>query len=160
MTANQLSPSAQKVADALQALDIPCQVVELPQSTRTAPEAAAAVGCTVGQIVKSLIFRGSSSRTAYLFLVSGSNRLDEELMAALLGEKIERADPAFVREQTGFAIGGVAPLGFPQPLHTYIDEDLLQYKEVWAAAGTPNAVFPVEPAHLMQACQAVRVKVH
>jgi prolyl-tRNA editing enzyme YbaK/EbsC (Cys-tRNA(Pro) deacylase) len=159
MPANTLSPSAQKVANALQELGILCQIVELPQSTRTAPDAAAAVGCSVGQIVKSLIFRGCSSRQAYLFLVSGSNRLDETMMAALLGEKIERADPAFVREQTGFAIGGVAPLGFPSPLKTLMDIDLFQYKDVWAAAGTPNAVFRIEPQHLLDACHAIRVKV-
>lgn len=159
MPTKSLSPSAQKVANALQLLDIPCQVVELPESTRTAPEAAAAVGCAVGQIVKSLIFRGCSSQQAYLFLVSGSNRLDEGMMAAILGENIERADPAFVREQTGFAIGGVAPLGFPSPLKTMMDEALFQYALIWAAAGTPNSVFQIAPQNLMNACHAARIKV-
>ena len=151
MSNNTLSTSAQKVADALLKLDIACQVVELPASTRTAPEAAQAVGCTVGQIVKSLIFRGEKSGNPILILVSGSNRVDEDLITGVTGEKILRADPDFVREKTGFAIGGIPPLGFPTPINTLVDKDLLKYEEVWAAAGTPHAVFSIKPSELVKA---------
>jgi prolyl-tRNA editing enzyme YbaK/EbsC (Cys-tRNA(Pro) deacylase) len=143
-----LSSSAQKVQDALAALGLPCRVVELPSSTRTAQEAAAAVGCAVGQIVKSLIFRGAQTNKPLLVVASGSNRVDEVRLAELAGEPIAKADATFVRAHTGFAIGGVAPLGHPAPLETYIDADLLQYDEIWAAAGTPNAVFALAPGDL------------
>ena len=148
MTDAQLSSSAQRVQDALARQGVSCKVVELPGSTRTAIEAAQAVGCTVGQIVKSLVFRTKLTRRAILILASGSNRVDEKMVATLLTEPIERADPDFVREQTGFAIGGIPPIGHANPLTTLIDEDLLQYAEVWAAAGTPHAVFPIDPKDL------------
>jgi prolyl-tRNA editing enzyme YbaK/EbsC (Cys-tRNA(Pro) deacylase) len=143
-----LSASAQKVQDALAALGLPCRVVVLPSSTRTAQEAAAAVGCAVGQIVKSLIFRGAQTDKPLLVVASGSNRVGEARLAELAGEPIAQADAAFVRTHTGFAIGGVAPLGHPAPIETYIDADLFQYAEIWAAAGTPNAVFALTPADL------------
>jgi prolyl-tRNA editing enzyme YbaK/EbsC (Cys-tRNA(Pro) deacylase) len=143
-----LSASAQRVQDALTALGLPCRVVELPASTRTAQEAADAVGCTVGQIVKSLVFRGARTDAPILVVASGANRVNETRLAELAGEPIAKADAAFVRAHTGFAIGGVAPLGHPAPLTTYIDADLLQYAEIWAAAGTPNAVFALTPADL------------
>jgi prolyl-tRNA editing enzyme YbaK/EbsC (Cys-tRNA(Pro) deacylase) len=154
-----LSASAQRVQDALTALGLPCRVVELPGSTRTAQEAADAVGCMVGQIVKSLIFRGARTDTPILVLASGANRVDERRLGELVGEPIAKADAAFVRAHTGFAIGGVAPLGHPAPLKTYIDADLLQYAEIWAAAGTPNAVFALTPADLeaMTKGQVLRV---
>jgi prolyl-tRNA editing enzyme YbaK/EbsC (Cys-tRNA(Pro) deacylase) len=123
-------------------------VVELPASTRTAQEAADAVGCTVGQIVKSLVFRGARTDTPILVLASGANRVHEGRLAELAGEPIAKADAAFVRMHTGFAIGGVAPLGHPAPLNTFVDADLLQHAEIWAAAGTPNAVFALTPADL------------
>jgi prolyl-tRNA editing enzyme YbaK/EbsC (Cys-tRNA(Pro) deacylase) len=143
-----LSASAQRVQDALTALGLPCRVVELPASTRTAQEAADAVGCTVGQIVKSLVFRGARTDTPILVLASGANRVNEARLGELAGEPIAKADAAFVRTHTGFAIGGVAPLGHPAPLQTYIDAVLLQYAEFWAAGGTPNAVFALTPADL------------
>ena len=143
-----LSASAQRVQDALTALGLPCRVVELPASTRTAQEAADAVGCTVGQIVKSLVFRGARTDAPILVVASGANRVNETRLAELAGEPIAKADAAFVRAHTGFAIGGVAPLGHPAPLTTYIDADLLQYAEIWAAAGMPNAVFALRPADL------------
>ncbi len=143
-----LSASAQRVQDALTALGLPCRVVELPASTRTAQEAADAVGCTVGQIVKSLVFRGARTDAPILVVASGANRVNETRLSELAGEPIAKADAAFVRAHTGFAIGGVAPLGHPAPLTTYIDADLLQYAEIWAAAGTPNAVFALTPADL------------
>lgn len=148
MSEQPLSESARKVQAALSALGLPCRVVELPASTRTAPEAAQAVGCQVGQIVKSLIFRTQTSRRPVLVLVSGSNRVDERKLAARIGEPILKAEADFVREQTGFAIGGVPPVGHTQRLPAYIDEDLLRYEEVWAAAGTPNAVFKLNPREL------------
>jgi len=145
-----LPPSAQKIQEALQHLGISSQVLELPQSTRTAAEAAQAVGCAVGQIVKSLVFRGKQTHQPILVLASGANRVNEQALAQLIGEPIEKADADFVREQTGFAVGGVPPIGHIQPLPTYIDKDLLQYEEIWAAAGTPHAVFPLTPADLVR----------
>jgi len=147
---NVLKPSAQKVQDALAALGFTNRVIELPDSTRTSVEAATAVGCEVAQIAKSLIFQGKESRRAILVIASGSNRVNEKQMAERLGEKLQKPDAEFVREQTGFVIGGVPPLGHAQPLLTFIDEDLLQYTEIWAAAGHPNAVFQLKPAELVQ----------
>lgn len=144
----ELSGSAQKVQRALHAKGFDLQVVELPASTRTALEAAQAVGCQVGQIVKSLVFRTKRSGRAVLVITSGANRVHEPLIEAVLGEPLGKADADFVRQQTGFAIGGVPPLGHEQPLLTFIDQDLLQYTQVWAAAGTPHAVFRLNPRDL------------
>jgi prolyl-tRNA editing enzyme YbaK/EbsC (Cys-tRNA(Pro) deacylase) len=119
---------------------------ELPASTRTAPEAAAAVGCEVGAIVKSLVFRIGDE--AVLALVSGGNRADEALLEAGFGAAVERADAAFVRAATGYSIGGVPPIGHPRPLRTLVDEDLLRFPVVWGAAGTPRSVFPIAPDEL------------
>jgi prolyl-tRNA editing enzyme YbaK/EbsC (Cys-tRNA(Pro) deacylase) len=121
-------------------------VRELPDSARTAPEAAAAVGCELGAIVKSLVFRAGDA--PLLALVSGDRRADEARLAALAGAELARADAGFVRTATGFAIGGVPPLGHPAPLRTLMDEGLWRFAEVWAAAGTPHAVFPIAPADL------------
>ncbi|MEZ0396998.1 MAG: YbaK/EbsC family protein [Anaerolineales bacterium] len=147
-TRTTLTPSAQKVQEMLRARGFDCQVVEFVESTRTSAEAAERVGCSLGQIVKSLIFRGQTSGKAVLVLTSGANRVDEAVISRYAGEPIGRADAEFVRRVTGFAIGGVPPLGYPQPVETYLDEDLLQYEVLWAAAGTPNAVFPLTPAQL------------
>jgi prolyl-tRNA editing enzyme YbaK/EbsC (Cys-tRNA(Pro) deacylase) len=144
-----LKPSAQKVQDALWAQGYNNQVVEFADSTRTAVEAAAAVGCTVGQIAKSLLFRGASSQRPLLVITSGSNRVHEKRAALHIGEKLDKADADFVREATSFVIGGVPPLGHAQPVATYIDQDLLQYEEIWAAAGHPHAVFRLTPAELV-----------
>jgi prolyl-tRNA editing enzyme YbaK/EbsC (Cys-tRNA(Pro) deacylase) len=119
---------------------------ELPASSRTAPEAAAAVGCELGAIVKSLVFRLGDE--AVLVLVSGVNRADEGRLEAELGAPLQRADADFVRASTGYSIGGVPPLGHPQPLRTLIDEDLMGHEVVWGAAGTPRSVFPIAPAEL------------
>lgn len=145
-----LSASAQKVQDALTALGYSMQVIELPASTRTAVEAARAVGCDVGQIVKSLIFKGRDSGRPLLILASGANRVDLEKAASAVGEALDKADADFVRQHTGFAIGGVPPVGHAEALDTLIDVDLLQYPQVWAAAGTPNAVFPLSSADLQR----------
>lgn len=143
-----LSKSARKVQDALAALGLACRVIELTESTRSAADAARVVGCDVGQIVKSLVFRGETTGKALFVLASGRNRVAEARLAELAGEPIGKADAPFVREKTGFAIGGVAPLGHPAPLETYIDEDLLLYPELWAAAGTPTALFRLTPSEL------------
>jgi prolyl-tRNA editing enzyme YbaK/EbsC (Cys-tRNA(Pro) deacylase) len=152
-----LPPAAQRVQDAADALDLGVRVEIMAQATRTAEEAAIACNCTVGQIVKSLIFKGKDSGRPYLLLVSGANRVDESMAAATLGEPIMRPDAAFVREATGFAIGGIPPLG--HGLVPRIDTDLLQYETVWAAAGTPNSIFAVNPAKLRDATRAVEIRV-
>jgi len=149
MMSTPLSPSAQKVQDALNQFGVALHVVELPASTRTAAEAAAAVGCTVGQIAKSLIFKTKQTQKPVLVIASGSNRVDEKRIGELLGEPIGKADADFVRAQTGFVIGGVPPVGHTTPLETFVDSDLLQYDVIWAAAGTPNAVFELTPADLL-----------
>jgi len=144
-----LSTSAKKVQDALAALGMSLQVVELPSSTRTAVEAAQAVGCQVGQIVKSLVFRATQSDRPVLVVASGANRVNEARLGAVLGEPIGKADADYVRQRTGFAIGGVPPLAHAEALQIFIDQDLLQYGEIWAAAGTPHAVFCLTPAQLV-----------
>jgi prolyl-tRNA editing enzyme YbaK/EbsC (Cys-tRNA(Pro) deacylase) len=147
----QLSPSVQKVQDLLRQRGFGhLEVLEHDRSTRTAQEAAEAVGAAVGQIVKSLIFRGVHSGQPYLLLVSGPNRVHEAKVAEVIGEPLERADPGFVRAVTGFAIGGVPPVGHATPLEALIDPDLLQYPHVWAAAGTPKAVFCLTPDELLR----------
>ena len=143
-----LKPSAQRVQDSLHTLGFANQIVELAESTRTSAEAAAAVGCEVAQIAKSLIFRGATSGKAILIIASGSNRVNEKAMVTHVGEKLERPDADFVRQQTGFVIGGVPPVGHAHALETYIDADLWNYPNIWAAAGHPNAVFPLTPDEL------------
>lgn len=145
-----LSTSAQKVQDALEALEVSLKVIELPGSTRTAVEAAQAIGVQVGQIVKSLVFKGKRTQHPILVIASGANRVKEKKIEALINEPLGKADADFVREQTGFAIGGVPPVGHTQPIQTFIDRDLLQYDEIWAAAGTPHAVFRLTPDELIR----------
>jgi len=142
------SRSARRVQEALAARGFDFEVREFPESTRTSAEAAAAIGCAVGEIAKSLVFRGAESGEAVLIIASGANRVDPAKAEALLGEAIGRADADFVRAATGFAIGGVPPLGHDRPLVTLIDEDLLAFEVIWAAAGTPNAVFRLSPSDL------------
>lgn len=154
-----LSPSAQRVQDALRSLGFAYEVIEFAQTTRTAGEAAAAVGCTVAQIAKSLVFKGRGSGRPLLVIASGANRVNEKAMRDLIGEPIERPDADFVRQQTGFVIGGVPPIGHAAPLAVYIDEDLLQYDVIWAAAGTPNAVFSLAPADLLRMTGGQAIKV-
>jgi prolyl-tRNA editing enzyme YbaK/EbsC (Cys-tRNA(Pro) deacylase) len=146
---SELSASARKVQDALAAHGVACRVVELPASTRTAREAAQAVGCEVGQIVKSLVFRTRQTGRPILVVASGANRVNEARLGELASEPIEKADAEFVRQRTGFAIGGVPPIAHAEHLETFVDVDLLQYVEVWAAAGTPHAVFMLTPADLV-----------
>jgi prolyl-tRNA editing enzyme YbaK/EbsC (Cys-tRNA(Pro) deacylase) len=156
---NQPITSSEKVAAAARTLGLDIAVREMAASTRTAEEAAAACGVTVGQIVKSLVFLGAESGRPYLLLVSGKNRVDEHGVEAEIGEKLKRPDATAVRTITGFAIGGIPPFGHERPLATFIDRDLLAYDVVWAAAGTPRAVFSVHPARLQQAVDARAIKV-
>jgi prolyl-tRNA editing enzyme YbaK/EbsC (Cys-tRNA(Pro) deacylase) len=148
--AHPLSPSACKVQEALRILGVTCEVREMDKTTRSAQDAARAVGCEVGQIAKSLVFKGATTRQAVLVITSGSNRVDEKKLSDRIGEPVLKADADFVRQQTGFAIGGVPPVGHAQPIAVFIDEDLLTYSEIWAAAGTPQAVFRLTPQELQK----------
>jgi len=154
-----LPAAAKQVQEAADRLGLAVTVREMPDSTRTAAEAAAACGCTVGQIVKSLIFKGKDSGRAYLLLVSGDNRVNEKAVAQTIGEAIVRPDADFVRTATGFAIGGIPPFGHMVKLATYFDQDLLQYETVWAAAGTPRTVFAVDPGRLRTVVEAEVIRV-
>lgn len=145
-----LPPSAQRVQDALAALGSGAEVREMPASTRTAAEAAAACGCPEGAIVKSLVFRGAETGQGILVLTSGTNRVHEKRLGRQLGEKLARADADFVRAATGYAIGGVPPLGHATPMRVVMDRDLEDFARIWAAAGTPSAVFPTTPAELLR----------
>lgn len=149
MSEKELSKNAKRVQTALDDFGLDLLVLEFPASTRTAQDAANAIGCQVEQIVKSLVFQRQPSGKAVLIAASGGNRVNEKRIKEILGEKIIRADAEFVREVTGFPIGGVPPLAHTQPIETIIDEDLMQYDEIWAAAGTPNAVFPLKPQQLV-----------
>lgn len=143
-----LSPSAQRFQDTLREMGFQYLVVELDHTTRSASEAANAVGCDIGQIAKSLVFRGKRSGKPYLVIASGANRVNEKRFGELISEPIERPDADFVRQHAGFTIGGVPPVGHSTRLETYIDEDLMGYSEIWAAAGNPNAVFKLAPSDL------------
>lgn len=145
-----LAGSVQRVQEALRELGGSHEIVDLGLSARTAADAARAVGCRVDQIVKSLVFRLRDSGRALLVVTSGAHRVDEGRVAALVGETLERADATFVRAETGFAIGGVAPIGHAKPILTLVDEHLLDFDEIWAAAGHPNAVFRLTPADLVR----------
>jgi prolyl-tRNA editing enzyme YbaK/EbsC (Cys-tRNA(Pro) deacylase) len=155
-----LSPSALKVQEALDAVGMPGRVIEMERTTRSAADAAAAVGCTVGQIVKSLVFQGADSHSPVLVLTSGANRVDESRLVQALAEPVAKADADFVRRASGFAIGGVPPLGHSAPMVVFIDEDLLGHATLWAAAGTPRAVFKLTPQELQSITngRVIRVK--
>src|SRR5262249_50191459 len=137
------------VRQALAALGHPAEVREFGTTTRTSADAAAAIGCTVAQIAKSLVFRAVGSNRAVLVIPSGANRVARKLFAQALTDRIAKADATFVRDKTGFAIGGVAPLGHTEKPLTFIDQDLLRLDEIWAAAGTPNSVFRLTPQELV-----------
>lgn len=149
-----MSKSIKRVRSAAEAAGLSIEIRRMGESTRTAEEAATQCGVTVGQIVKSLIFKGESSGKLYLFLVSGDKRLDAAKAAALTGEALGRADPREIRDRTGFAIGGVSPLGHLAPIDAFADETLIGYDIVWAAAGAHDAVFSAEPKALIAAAGA------
>lgn len=146
-----LAKSAQSVQEALSNKGLTCKVIELSASARTALVAADAIGCDVAQIVKSLIFKTKTTHLPVLVLASGPTRVNEKMIESHVGEKITKADADFTREITGFAIGGIPPIGHKNTIeHIYIDEDLLKFDEIWAAAGTPNAVFNMKSRDLVE----------
>ena len=138
------------VQDALKALGFINEVMELQSTTRTSAKAAQAVGCRVEQIAKSIVFRSKDTYKPVLVIASGPNRINEKKIEALISEPIGKADANFVRQRTGFVIGGVPPVGHLEKIEIFIDEDLLKYEEIWAAAGTPNAVFKLTPSDLVK----------
>lgn len=144
-----MSKSLARVRAALQAAGVPAEPLEMTTETRTAAQAAEAAGCALDQIVKSILFRGDGSGRLYLFLTAGGNQVCADRAAALAGEPLGRADAAQVRETTGFAIGGVAPVGHLTPLPVWFDPRLMEFPVVWAAAGTPRHIFPVAPGVLL-----------
>jgi prolyl-tRNA editing enzyme YbaK/EbsC (Cys-tRNA(Pro) deacylase) len=146
-----LSSSAARVQQALRERGLDAEVRQMPDSTRTAQEAAAALGCDVGQIAKSLVFRGERSGEPVLVIASGADRVDEERLAEAIGEPVAKPDADFVRARTGFGIGGVPPLGHAEPIRTLVEERLLAFEPIWAAAGTPHAVFPLSADELLHA---------
>jgi prolyl-tRNA editing enzyme YbaK/EbsC (Cys-tRNA(Pro) deacylase) len=141
-------PTALRTAELLCDAGVDARVVEFEQPTRTSAEAAAAIGCSVAEIAKSIVFRGGDSGQAIVVVASGDNRVNEAKVAATVGEPLLRADAEFVRAATGYAIGGVAPIGHAQPVKLLLDVDLRRFETVWAAAGTPFSVFPVTPDQL------------
>jgi len=145
-----LGPSPQKVQDVLKALGFANQVVELQVTTRTSADAAQAVGCTVEQIAKSIVFKGIQTHKPILVIASGPNRVNEKRIEELISEPLGKADADYVRKHTGFVIGGVPPVAHLEKLEIFIDEDLLRYEEIWAAAGSPNAVFKLAPSELIK----------
>jgi prolyl-tRNA editing enzyme YbaK/EbsC (Cys-tRNA(Pro) deacylase) len=151
---NELKSAVRRFAQRARTLGLEITIRQYDKSTRTAKEAATACGCAVGQIVKSLIFRGQASAKPYILLVSGANQVDVLSVGSLIGEMLQRPEAAFVREVTGFAIGGIPPLGHDVAIITYMDEDLLKYDTVWAAAGTPDSVFAIDPRTLAEKSRA------
>ncbi|MDI6764059.1 MAG: YbaK/EbsC family protein [Thermodesulfobacteriota bacterium] len=147
---NLSSQSVEKVQEALKALGFSNEVMELQSTTRTSAEAAQAVGCQVEQIAKSIVFRSKHTDKPILVIASGPNRINEKKIEALISEPIGKADANFVRQRTGFVIGGVPPVGHLEKIEIFIDEDLLKYDEIWAAAGTPNAVFKLTLSDLVK----------
>lgn len=149
-----LKKSAEKVQNVLNEFGFELNVIEFSDSTRTSEDAAKAIGCTVGQIAKSLIFKGKVSEKPILIIASGPNRVNEKAVKEYIGEKLGKADAAFVLEHTGFAIGGIPPIAHKEPITTFVDEDLLKFDEIWAAAGTPNSVFKLTPKILLEITKA------
>ena len=143
----------------LTGLGIKAEIKEFPESTRTAQEAADAIGCEIGQIVKSIIFKGAHSKKGILVLTSGKNRVSEGLIRDIIGENLSKASANFVKEQSGYSIGAVPPFGHRHPLHVFIDEDIDEYEILWAAAGSPHAVFPIRFNDLIKVSQGTVTKV-
>ncbi len=152
---NNLSESAQRVQEALKRHHIDIKVVEFKDTTRTAQEAAATIGCHVGQIAKTLIFKGKKNGNPICIIASGQNRVDEKKVEQLIDEAIEKPNAEFVLQHTSFAIGGIPPIGYELEIKPLIDQDLMQYQEIWAAAGTPFAVFRITPHELIKISKAI-----
>lgn len=155
----KLIASEQRVQDAIAAHGLETRLRILDTSAATAQMAAEAIGVDVGRIVKSLVFRGAETGQAHFLLVAGDNRVHEKRVGRQIGEKLERADVDFVRQATGFAIGGVSPFGHPAPLPTLIDETLFRFETVWAAGGAPRAVFEITPQLLLEKTSAKAIDV-
>jgi prolyl-tRNA editing enzyme YbaK/EbsC (Cys-tRNA(Pro) deacylase) len=149
-----LTPSEQRVADAIASYGLPTRVVVLPHLATTAQMAAEALGVDIGRIVKSLLFKGAETGRPIMLLVSGQNRVHGRRVGRQIGEKLERADADLVRTATGFAIGGVSPFGYPAPLPVYMDRQLMTYQTVWAAAGNARSVFEIAPTDLERTTRA------
>ena len=145
-----MSKSLRRVADALTGAGIDAEIREMPESTRTAAEAAAAVGCTIDQIAKSIVFLAEDEGSAVLFITAGGNTVEPGKAGALVGGPLSKADASLIRSQTGFVIGGVAPVGHLTPIRAWFDPRLLEFDIVWAAAGTPRHVFPIAPGDLLR----------
>jgi prolyl-tRNA editing enzyme YbaK/EbsC (Cys-tRNA(Pro) deacylase) len=148
--AEGMSRSARRIQDLLSEFGADFEVVEFPSTTKTAADAAKAIGCEVAQIAKSILFRTVKDKKPVMVIASGANRVNESKIAEFMGEPIEKADAAYVREKTGFVIGGVPPIGHTEPIYTIIDDDLMKLDELWAAAGTPNSVFKLNAASLRE----------
>lgn len=149
-----MSKSLKRVRAALETHGVPAEIMEMTESTRTAAEAASAAGCEIDQIIKSIIFRGEESGEAILFLTAGGNQVDANKAADLAGETLSKADAALIRAQTGFAIGGVSPVGHLNPIRAFYDARLLDFDQIWAAAGTPRHIFAAAPRNLIDASGA------
>ncbi|MGD2029792.1 MAG: YbaK/EbsC family protein [Desulfobacterales bacterium] len=156
---NNSNSSVRKVEEALKAHGLVCQVLTMKETTRTAQDAANTLGCQVEQIVKSLVFVTKKTKKPVLIVASGANRINTKKIRDILSEPVKMAAPDFVRAKTGFAIGGVPPLGHSHPLETFIDEDLLEHTEIWAAAGTSNTMFKLSPDDLQQITQGQVISV-
>ena len=159
VSAKPLQPSAQRVQAALDAAGIATRVIELAVAARTSQQAADALGVEVGRIAKSLVFRAVESGRAVLVIAAGDRRVNEAAVARALGEPIERAAPELVRQYSGFAIGGVAPVGHLRPMPTFVDASLRRFETVWAAGGTPHCVFAITPAELVRASGATEIEI-
>ena len=159
MENNKLKGSAQRIQDLLHEHHLGIKVIEFKETTRTSQDAANAIGCEVGQIAKTLIFKGKTTHKPYCIIASGKNRVDEKKIVRLIGEEIEKPDADFVLTHTKFAIGGIPPIGFEFEKKPLIDEDLLTYAELWAAAGTPNSVFRITPKDLLDITHGTVVEI-
>ena len=158
-TASPLSPEARKILAVLREAGIEANIHEFSQTTRTALDAARALKCDLGQIAKSLVFEGQKTGSPYLVIASGVNRVDEKIIGRIAGEPVALAEPGYVSEKTGFAVGGVPPFGHTAQITTLMDQDLFRHQKIWAAAGTPNAVFPLTPDQLELLTRGEIVKV-
>lgn len=149
----------ERVKEILKSFKIPIDFREFTQSTKTSQEAADAIGCKVEQIGKSIVFRGKASGKAYLVIASGKNRVNEKKLSEIVGEPIEKGDANFVKERTGFVVGGVPPFGHKESLETYIDKELFSFQEIWCAGGTPHSVFKIKPEELLKITKGVIISV-
>lgn len=151
-----MSKSLKRVKAALETANLDVEIMETGTDTRTAQQAADVAGCHVDQIAKSIIFKGETSGDAILFLTAGGNRVDTQKASKVAGEPLGKADAALIRAQTGFAIGGVSPLGHLNPIRAFLDPRLMEFEVIWAAAGTPHHIFPIAPEQLISVTNAQR----